>query len=176
MSTTDRLLVLSGGDSTSTGSNIIVHGNTHATQANDIRFRSGGSDELLYDDSASLWDFQANDIITTGDVTCSKIITPQGASLTISGGVITATNSWHRVDTEAAASTDNLDTINGFTDGMQLYLRAVSSSTTVVLKDGTGNLVLAGDFSLDSGDDIIHLIYDGTSAKWKEVSRSNNGV
>jgi hypothetical protein len=172
----NQRLFVSGGSSSASGANIDLNGGTHATEANDFRFRAGASTELHYDDSASIWIFQANDIITTGDVSCSKIVTPQGNSLTISGGVISVTNSWHRINTEAAAASDDLDTINGFTDGMQLYLRAASSSNTVVLKDETGNLVLAGDFSMDNGDDIIHLIYDGTSGKWKEVSRSDNGV
>jgi hypothetical protein len=174
--TDDQDLVISGGSGETTGANIVLFGSTHASLANDMRFRTSGLNALFYDDSASLWDFQANDIKTTGEVVCSKIITPQGNSLTIAGGIITVTNSWHRVDTQSAASTDDLDTINGFTDGMQLYLRALSSANTVVLKDGTGNLVLAGDFSLDTGDDIIHLIYDGVSNVWKEVSRSDNGV
>jgi hypothetical protein len=174
--TNDQSIIFSGGDSGSNGGNIVAYGGTHATKAGDIEFRQEAIVEARFDNSASQWNFLANDIVTSGKVACGRIVTPEGSSLAISGGVIAVTNSWHRVDTEAAAASDDLDTINGFTNGMHLFLRAVSSANTVVLKDETGNLALAGDFSMDSGDDIIQLIYDGTSGKWKEVSRSDNGV
>ena len=93
-------------------------------------------------------------------------------SQTIATGVITVTSSHCKVDTEAAAATDDLDTINGGTDGDILYLRTVSSSRDVTCKDGTGNLRLEGDFILDTSQDYIHLISDGSF--WYEISRSNN--
>lgn len=99
---------------------------------------------------------------------------PEGAELTISAGVITVTDSYHHVDTEADAGTDDLDTINGGTSGDILFLRANNDARTVVCKDGTGNLTLAGDFSLDSVSDRILLHYDGTN--WVEISRSDNAA
>lgn len=93
--------------------------------------------------------------------------------LTIEGGEISITGPYHSVNTEGGAGSDDLDTVNGGTEGDILVLRAEDSARTVVCKDGTGNLSLAGDFSLDHADDRILLQYDGEN--WCELSRSNNG-
>lgn len=92
---------------------------------------------------------------------------------TISGGAITAGNGFVAVDTEGGAATDDLDTINGGQSGDEIILRTASSARDVVLKDGTGNLALAGDFTLSTVRDTIRLIYTGS--QWLELSRSSNG-
>ena len=99
-----------------------------------------------------------------------------GASptLTIASGVITVTKSTHKIDTEGAAATDNLDTINGGTDGDILILRTANGARDVTIKNGTGNLRTVGDFTLDFREDRIMLQYDGDLGVWVEVSRSNN--
>ena len=90
--------------------------------------------------------------------------------LTISGGMVTVTGSYHRVDTEGGAASDDLDTINGGTAGDLLIVRAEDNARTVVCKDGAGNLQLAGDFSPDHINGWMLLQYDG--ANWCEVARS----
>lgn len=92
-----------------------------------------------------------------------------GAStLTIAAGVVTITRSHHVIDTEAAAASDDLDTINGGVNGDLLFIRPVSDARTVVVKDGTGNIQLpAGDLTLDDDEDGVMLIYDGTN--WMQV-------
>lgn len=99
-----------------------------------------------------------------------------GSNLTIASGSVTPTEGFHDLDTEGAAATDDLDTIvdTGISSGSLLLLRAVSSSRTVVLKDGTGNLILAGDCTLDNRDDVILLMR--TASGWYEISRSDNGA
>jgi hypothetical protein len=97
---------------------------------------------------------------------------PRKSTLTISSGVVTATGSSHNLDTEAAAATDDLDTINGGTEGDILILCTAVSSRDVTLKDGTGNLSLAGDFALLTSQYRIVLYYNGTN--WQELSRSAN--
>jgi hypothetical protein len=92
--------------------------------------------------------------------------------LTISGGEITVTQSYHDVDTQGGAASDDLDTINGGNIGSFLVLRPENAARTVVLKDATGNLVLAGDFTMDHRSDMILLIFGGTN--WVELSRSDN--
>jgi hypothetical protein len=96
------------------------------------------------------------------------------SSKTIATGAITATATRTRLDTEAAAATDDLDTINGGSDGDLIILSTTNSARDVVVKDGTGNLVLAGDFTLSTTSDRIKLIYDSTLSAWVELSRSDN--
>lgn len=120
---------------------------------------------------------------TTGNVTIPKglaagqFATPKSA-LTIASGVITVTTaiSYAVVDTEAAAGSDDLDTINGGVDGARLVIRAANDARTVVVKDGTGNIQCGGDRSLDNTQDTIELIYDGTLTAWLEIAFANNGA
>ena len=104
----------------------------------------------------------------------SFLQTANAQEVTISGGVITITQGYVTVDTEGDAATDDLDTISAPTLDASaiIVLRASSNARTVVLKDGTGNLRLAGDFSLDHNRDTITLI--GTGGLWYELSRSDN--
>jgi hypothetical protein len=97
------------------------------------------------------------------------------SELTIAGGVITRTQSNHRIDTEGDAASDDLDAINGGESGDLLFLRAENGARTVVVKDATDNLYLEGDMSLDSIYDYILLLNVGGSS-WYEISRSNNGA
>jgi hypothetical protein len=93
------------------------------------------------------------------------------SSLTISGGVVTATKSNHTIAGEGALP-DNLDTINGGTDGDVLVLRAANVLEAITVKDGTGNINCAGDFTMDQTLDTITLMHNGST--WVEISRSNN--
>lgn len=97
-------------------------------------------------------------------------------TLTIAAGVVTSTRSHHAVDTEAAAATDDLDTITatGLTDGFVLVLRPADVTHVVTLKDGVGNLLLRGDCVLNATDRTITLLYDGTD--WRELARSETAV
>ena len=99
----------------------------------------------------------------------------QTKSLTIAAGVITVGqfDRLIRVDTEAAAATDDLDTISGGVLGQEITLYSVTATRDTTLKDGTGNLRLNGDCVLGTVNDTITLLSDGTI--WREVSRSING-
>ena len=94
--------------------------------------------------------------------------------LTIATGAITVTQSYHRIDTQADAASDDLDTINGGTEGDILVLRAENGARDVVVKDATGNIQCAGDMTLDNVQDTIVLFYDGSN--WIELCRSNNSA
>ena len=96
------------------------------------------------------------------------------SELTISSGSVTKTASFHTIDTESDAATDDLDTISGGTTGDIIILKAADSARTVVVKNGTGNIVLPSDFDLDNANDTIVLIYDGTN--WLALASSNNGA
>lgn len=94
------------------------------------------------------------------------------SDLTIAAGAIAVTGNFHRVDTEAAAATDDLDTINGGSDGQRLILSSVSSARDVTIKNGTGNIVCGSDFILSNTSDLIELI--NVAGTWRQVSRSDN--
>jgi hypothetical protein len=96
------------------------------------------------------------------------------STLTLAAGAVTITSSFHAIDTEAAAATDDLDTISGGTTGRILVIHAADSTHDVVAKDGTGNLKLAGDFTMNNAEDALTLIYNGTN--WLELCRSDNGA
>lgn len=121
----------------------------------------------------------ANQIINTSNFDVgTKLILTRGATLTIASGVITATNSYHIVDTEGGAASDDLDTINGGVDGEILIIRTASTARDIVIKNGTGNIILAGgaDITLTNLRDKITLIYDSIAAQWTEIAFSDNAV
>jgi len=80
--------------------------------------------------------------------------------LTIAAGVITVTQTYHRVDTAGDAASDDLDTIAGVSEGQIAILRAEHTDRTVVLKNGVGNLILGTDISLDNTSKHVALICD----------------
>jgi hypothetical protein len=106
-----------------------------------------------------------NSLFSVGPNTDKTIAT---GALTIAAG---DTSNW-AVDTESAASTDDLDTINGGATGDMLFIRAKDNARTVVLKDGTGNLKLSGDLSLTHTHDQVLLFNTGTV--WREVGFGDN--
>lgn len=102
---------------------------------------------------------------------------------TIATGAITPDASMQFVDTEGGAATDDLDTITvgashplSGRPGSILVLRAANSARTVVVKDGTGNIQLAGDCTLDNTQDTLTLMWTGAVQGWLELARSNNGA
>lgn len=81
------------------------------------------------------------------------------SDLTIADGRVTISRSHHRVDTEAAAATDDLDFIDGGAIGDFLLLRLVNSSRQVRIRDGAGNIRLdGGNITLTSADQVVALV------------------
>ena len=129
------------------------------------------------DNSVTLGNASVTDVYMAQDsgakVHCSAIIHTQ-ENVTIASDAITVTSSYVRVLTEGSASSDELATISGGSAGQVLYLHQQLSTKDVTLKDGTGNLALAGDFAMSHAQDMIQLIYSVADSVWIEVSRSNN--
>ena len=97
-----------------------------------------------------------------------------GTTLTIATGAVTVTSGYHAIDTESAAATDDLDTINGGIIGKTIVLSAANGARSVVFTE-SGNMKLAGGtFTADNAEDAIMLIYNGSN--WLEISRSDNGA
>lgn len=90
------------------------------------------------------------------------------SDLTIATGAVTITKSHHRIDTEGAASSDDLDTISGAESNQLLILRPVNGARTVVIKHNTGNIMCMGeaDISLETQQDWVWLLYDPVATKW----------
>ena len=113
--------------------------------------------------------------LTVGHLKVNKFLQLGPATeLTIAGGKITVTGSYHRVDTQDDNTTDDLNTINGGSLGVILLLRSAVDARDIVLKDAVDNIRLAGgaDFTLDDVGDTILLFR--TNSVWLEISRSNN--
>ena len=139
-------------------------------------FGGGAADSGISRSGAGIIEVNNGTAGTFRDLKSRSLITPMTSELTIATGVITVTGSYHNVDTEADAASDDLDTINGGVDGMEVVLRANNDGRTVVVKDATGNLQIAGDMTLDNTQDTITLIYDGTLTAWLEKGRAASGA
>lgn len=105
----------------------------------------------------------------TGETTVQQLRFGASTLLTISGGSITPTQTWHTVDTEGGASTDELDTITPGNDGQVLFLRPVSGSRKITVLAGVGNIALGSeyvDFVTVSDSDLLLFIYDVNLEEW----------
>lgn len=111
-----------------------------------------------------------------GTILVNKFLTiPIASTLTVASDTITVTASSHLVDTQAAAASDDLSTINGgVTTGQILILRTVTSSRDVVLKHNIGNIFLRGavDLTLNATVDVCVLMLVG--ANWIQIGGGNN--
>ena len=96
-------------------------------------------------------------------ITAHNLVFTKGPELTISSGAITITHSFHQIDTEGDASSDNLDRINGGVNGQILILKPASGSKTVVIRSDENNIYTSGDssFSMDTTNDTSILLKDG---------------
>ncbi len=87
----------------------------------------------------------------------------------------------YRVDTEAAASSDNLTHILGGEEGMVVCLIAFSDARTVVLKHddtaGAGKIVTpdASDYSLDDNNKVVWLVYFDFDDHWHMLGTPASG-
>lgn len=90
--------------------------------------------------------------------------------LTISTGIITADYHNHFMLQPQSGISDDLDTINGVSDGRRITLYPQDSGDTITVKNNTGNILLGADRVLDSQSDTIELIYSETLGKWLELA------
>lgn len=94
----------------------------------------------------------------------TDLVFDASSELTIAAGAITITQSYHTVDTESDAASDDLDTINGVAVGQLVVLFPASAARTVVLKHNTGNIFnpQGKDISLAESTDGVALFRHGT--------------
>jgi hypothetical protein len=118
-------------------------------------------------------------VTLSDDITVGKLLKLSNGSATIASGAVTVTSSHMQLDTEAAAATDDLDTLNGGEPYAVVILRTTSSARDVVVRHlggGTGNIRLNGavDFTLPNTSSTLTLMYDNGLSIWKEIARSVN--
>jgi len=103
------------------------------------------------------------------------VIYPLGSNLIVASAAVSVPTSgvYFSVDTEGAAATDDLDTINGGVDGRMIILRPYFSTQDVTIKHDIGNIRMAGgDFTFVNTTSRITLMYDASLNKWYEISRA----
>lgn len=84
------------------------------------------------------------------------------------------TTAYHIVDSEGASGADDLDTIVGTKMGQLLTLQIKDNGRAITVKDGVGNIFLAGgDFTMNSVKDAIQLVYNSNLNQWSETRRSD---
>ncbi len=112
----------------------------------------------------------------TGDRVSHNSIRTNLTEQTIASGVIKFTSSDISIFTQSGASTDDLDTINPSPlaqGGDLLIIRAGDDADTVVVKNGTGNIVCFGDFSMSTINHRMLLQWDRINENWVELARFN---
>lgn len=119
--------------------------------------------------------------IAAGDTLLNGVVSLGAAgSLTISGGAVAVTKSYHTLVVEggAGAGADALTSATGGNEGDILVLKVSTSGAAdqVTVTDGTGAgaFIMAGgaNFVMDHVDDRIQFIHNGT--EWVEQFRSDN--
>lgn len=110
---------------------------------------------------------------TFSDMLDSMVDNNAPTTLEVVSGAITVTQRRHKVDTEDQSAADDLDTISGLADGEEVIFRCVDASRVVTFKNGTGNLDIGSDFALSAAKNVIHLWYNGDTAKVEQIARNS---
>lgn len=146
---------------------------------NSVANINGSSSYTLNSSSFTLLVSNGTTYSAGASINNNQIFAQTGGTLTIASGVITAgAFSQYLVDTQGAASTDDLDTINGTADGKLLIIQPKSASHNIVIKNGTGNITNPSgtDITLKALADSVTLRYNGTDSKWEVLSYSNASI
>jgi hypothetical protein len=120
-----------------------------------------GASDIGFEDAANT--FTAVNVEAAIAEARAKLSTVPATTVTIAGGVLTVTQSHHYSETEAAAASDDIDTITGLQDGQLLILGIVDAGRNSVLKHGTGNIRCPNDrdVTIDTAADCVLLVRDG---------------
>lgn len=93
--------------------------------------------------------------------------------LTIATGAVTVTRTYHKIDTQGDAVTDDLDSMAGGSEGKIVILRPENDARTVIVKNnptgGAGYFDIGGDIYLDDIDDHAVFIY-GNDTYWHLIA------
>ena len=101
---------------------------------------------------------------------------PDKSELTISSGSVSApTGVFHTLDTEADASSDDLETIGAGSDGQLLFLMAEDSARDITIKHNTGNIMTADgeDLLIENSNTLVIALYSDALSKWVVLTTSS---
>jgi hypothetical protein len=106
--------------------------------------------------------------IADQSIPASKLNYIRGGTKTIATGAITVTSTdkHFAVDTEAAASTDDLDTISGGVDGQVLLIRPASTARTINVTN-VGNINVSSAVLLQTNNTYMELVFDSALSLWQ---------
>lgn len=107
--------------------------------------------------------------VNTFNVALATVLRLGTASATISSGAFTATASFMTIDTQAAAASDDLDTISGGTVGDIIIISTANAARDVVIKHLTGNIFCYTDKTLGSTNDLWVGIY-AANGVWRQIA------
>ena len=162
-----------------------VIGNLIAGGTDDGILLNGAADCVIESNVISGFTDRAIDVATatTGAIVRNNRCTGNGTNgpvvptYTLASDIITLKGDFGVpvvVDTEAAAASDALVTINGGQLGQQITVVAANGARDVVVTDTTGNIQLSANMTLNNIQDAITLLYDGSI--WREVGRCDAGA
>jgi hypothetical protein len=117
----------------------------------------------------------SGNITANANLVASKFLILTSATATLASDAITATASLMIVDTEAAAATDTLSTINGGVDGALIIINQSNSSRDILINVSAGNIRNATATNRQMSDNSFHWMgrYKASVSLWLEVSWPN---
>jgi len=115
------------------------------------------------------------DINFTGAVAISSVLLASATEVTIASGAVTITQGVHTVDTEADAASDDLDTINGGTDGTLLRLYMEDAARVVTLKHNVGNILVSTGADITMSANGFVTLLQNAAGDWL-VTTAATGV
>jgi hypothetical protein len=117
---------------------------------------------------SALADYLATANAWTAAQTFQNMIFGAASELTIASGAVAATRSYHTIDTEADAASDDLDDITGLAAGEILFVTPADAGRSVVLRHAIGANKIATlgarNITLAETTDWVLLVGNGTQA------------
>lgn len=106
-------------------------------------------------------------VLKDSNIECN-VLHHNPVSLTISSNAITRTSSYHQIDTEGLAATDDLETISGGSAGDVLYLNSANNARVITIKHNVGNIktISNTDYVLDARRKVVQLFYNLGENAW----------
>ncbi len=111
-----------------------------------------------------------------------NVRTTAATELTLASDAVTLTKSYHTIDTQADAASDDLATLSGGVAGQTYWLCASNDARTVVVTNA-GNIVTSGatSISLAEDDDCVQTFYTGSkhvviASKVAAVTAASDGA